>query len=107
MSKLIILQSLLVNYVILLALTKVSSSCVFLLPGGNSMYRWGSVVIACNSASEIILLVPERLGLYGKSKYERFCFLQLFPINASRRCIHFTSLMKTIPDVILMGGGAL
>jgi len=34
------------------------------------MERWRSVNIACNFASEIILLVLERLNLCGKNKYE-------------------------------------
>ena len=68
------------NYVVLLELAKASSSIkarafVSSLLGGSSMQRWRSVVIACNFASEVILLVPERLTLYSylkKKKYEWF-----------------------------------
>lgn len=89
---------------VLLELEKASSSikaklqCVSQLFGCTSTQRWGSVVIAYNFASEIILLVPEGLNLYGKNMFEQFCFLHNFPINASMKHTHFMILMKTIPN---------
>lgn len=92
-----------VNYVVLLEPAKIQfshkshSSCVFLNYLVSALYRDGDL-FTCSFVSEIIVWYQKGWVCMETSKYEWFCFLQLFPIDPS---IHFMIFMKTIPKAIL------